>query len=213
MSFTRNNSKTYVDTGTEGILTEEEYKRNVIQALNGDLYTAYNLLEHHLSIPMQSKEEFVKKTLYWAIISAENDTYGRNMYTLYSFNKTYNFISDVRSIFWLRKSAQLKYKDSLEEIKLLKISIENENNQDITTYDFNLDEFKKCAESGNQYAVIELLKYYKTTNDTEQINYWLRIGAQNGSKECMKEYAALLKQSTDEYDNIRAKFWEQKAKK
>ena len=210
-SLTKKDSKTYIDDGTESILTDEEFEKNVPLALNGDLYASYNLFEHYISVSMQSKDEFLQRTLYWAIIAAENDTYGRNIYTLYSFNRTFNFISNARSIFWLKKSAQLQYKDSLEEIARLKISIEDESNLDRTSKIFNLEEYKNSAESGNQYAAITLFNYYKKSGNNEQIIYWLRIGAQNGSKECMKEYAALLRKSSDKYDNIRAEFWEKKA--
>ncbi len=211
LSFTKNDSETYVDTGTEAILSEDEYGEKIIQALNGDLYAAYDLFEHHLSVPVNSKEEFLQQTSYWAIIAAENDTYGRNMYTLYSFNRTFNCISENRSLFWLQKSAQLKYKDSLEEIKLLKKSIKNKKDLNSLSKIFNLEEYKNSAEFGNQHAVIELLNYYKKTDNKAEIKYWLQIGAQNGNKDCMKEYAAILKQSGDEYDSIRAKFWEKKA--
>ncbi|MGN0739982.1 MAG: hypothetical protein ACI4LX_07410 [Treponema sp.] len=211
-AFGNNNSKTYLDNGTEDILTEEELKKYVILALNGDLYAAYDLFNHYMSVPMQSKDEFLQKTQYWAIIAAENDTYGRNMYTLYSFNRYSNCISDTRSIFWLQKSARLKYKDSINEIERLQIPIENNCNLDIPPHNFNLEKYKKYAEFGNQIAAVSLVDYYKELDNTEQIKYWLRIGAQNGSKECMKEYAELLRKSSDKYDNIRAEFWEKKAK-
>ena len=37
--------------------------------------------------------------------------------------------------------------------------------------------------------------------------YWLRIGAQNGSKTCMQEYSNILRNKSDKYDVIRADFW------
>lgn len=210
--FGKNGPKTYIDNGSEGILEIEELEKNITLALNGDQYAAYNIFEHYMSVPMESKKEFLQKTLYWAIIAAENDTYGRNMYTLYSFNKTFNCISDERSFFWLLRSVRLNYKDSLDEIKQLEISTEDMSNVDLSSHKFNFVEYKKYAESGNQYATLSLINYFKNLSDVEQIKYWLCIGAQNGSKECMKEYADLLRKSSNKNDNIRAGFWERKAK-
>ncbi len=209
-SFTE--PKKYTDRGTEGVLAEEEIIKKSEQALKGDLYAAFDLFDHYMSVSMDFKDDFMNKASYWSVIAAENDTYGRNMYTLYSFNKYFNVISEVRSIFWLKKSAGLKYKDSLDEIERLKISIEDEFTMDVSSHKFSLEEYEESAEAGNQQAAVYLSDRYKKAGDKELEKYWLRICAQNGNKECMKKYAELLKQSKDEYDNIRAEFWEKKAK-
>lgn len=211
LSFSKHNSITFIDEGTEGVLSDEEYDRNVYLALNGDQYAAYNLFEHYLSIHLESKEEFLRNALYWATIAGENDTYGRNMYVLYSFNRTYNFISDARAIFWLQKSAELKYEDALREIERMEIPSPDDCGINKIICGNNVKEYIECAESGDQYASTELVRYYRDLNDDSQAEHWLRIGSQNGNKECMKNYADVLRKSNDSKDKIRATFWENKA--
>ena len=97
----------------------------------------------------------------------------------------------------------------------------------------NYQYFHDKAFSGSGLAALKIAQFYEKKN-TQNIYadykrlldvgcvynpaeevlplFWLRIGAQNGNKECMKKYAEILKQSDDEYDNIRAEFWEKKSK-
>ena len=88
--------------------------------------------------------------------------------------------------------------------------MENKN-QEMLDYFFSFqDIYEKIRLSPK--TPITIINYFKNLSDVEQIKYWLCIGAQNGSKECMKEYADLLRKSSNKNDNIRAGFWERKAK-
>lgn len=97
----------------------------------------------------------------------------------------------------------------------------------------NYQYFYDKAFSGSGLAALKIAQFYEKKN-TQNIYadykrlldvgcvykpaeevlplFWLRIGAQNGNKECMKKYAEILKQSDDEYDKIRSEFWEKKSK-
>lgn len=69
---------------------------------------------------------------------------------------------------------------------------------------------KKYEADGNVNEYIECLSFMGAEFDENEFYipaYWYRIGAQNGNKECMKEYAILLYNSSNVYDNIRADFW------
>lgn len=84
-------------------------------------------------------------------------------------------------------------------------------------------ELKHVAFLGNGEAAFYLYNEKLETQGNETVSllldpnyaspvYWLRIGAQNGSEKCKKQYIDLLKNSSSEYDNIRANFWEKEGK-
>ena len=96
----------------------------------------------------------------------------------------------------------------------------------------NYQYFHDKAFSGSGVAALKIAQFYegqssqnyysgckrlldigsKYNPDEENLPvFWYRIGSQNGNKECMKEYADILKQSKDKYDKLRAKFWEEKS--
>ena len=154
------------------------------------------------------------KTLYWLLIAAENDTTGFYMKELSSYLISTNPKKKSRGLYWLYLSAQYGQDDAKKDIENIyheyifylanDSDVSENNNSDITV-------LTELSIHGSGKASLLLAYSYKNKNDYDNYKYWLRIGAQNGSKECMKEYAELLRKSSDKYDNIRAEFWEKKA--
>lgn len=195
-------------------IQNNELKEKELLALKGDAESADDL-----SFFYTFSEEIQKEKIqYWASIAAENDSTGRCQYNYFVLitSDVYKLDDFKRGLFWLYKSSQLNYKNAIDSIYLKKddplwfsfaddtlfrIPISNET--EIETY-------KEAAICGSGNAALRLSEIYKKQEDKKQYEYWLRIGAQNGSKECMKEYVAMLRESSDEYDNIRAEFWEKK---
>ena len=160
----------------------------------------------------------LKKNLlnYWTAIAAENDPTGRCQYNYYILiiSEGYKLDDYRRGVYWLNKSICLGYKvpnSCIESDSCYKNEFDEEKFINPIKNESNLELYKEVALMGSGKAAYNLSLYYEKQHDQSQYMYWLQIGSQNGSKECMKEYAALLRKSSDKYDNIRAEFWEKKA--
>lgn len=151
--------------------------------------------------------------LYWALIAAENDDTGFFMKELSSLLISTNPKSKDRGLYWLYISSQAGCEEASEDIKEIyyKYNFHFADDSEFLLFELtDLEYFKTGALHGSGVAALHLAHYFKSLNDTEQYEYWLRIGAQNGNKTCIKEYALLLQKSSDEYDVVRATFWDKK---
>ena len=207
-------------------LTEEQLEEYPISALEGDSLKASFLFDYY-SLHNDDYEEGI----YWTMIGAESGDKILEYNFAYILKDIYE--DELRALFFFTKSAE---KGSEAAGKAL-IQLQNDFNK--RGYIFpkekdlpleinknNVKLFSDIAKLGSQKAAKKLVEYYKRETslcnrdkkidrieDEKSFIYWLRIGAQNNSKECMIEYATLLKQSSDKLDNIRSKFWIKKASK
>ncbi len=195
-------------------IQNNELKENELLALKGDAESADDLSFFYTF----SEENQKEKIQYWASIAAENDSTGRCQYNYFVLitSDVYKLDDFKRGLFWLYKSSLMNYKNASKNIYFKKddpVWFEFADNSLFVkpiTDESDIDSYKNAAICGSGNAALRLLELYNNQNDSQLYEYWLRIGAQNGSKECMKKYAEILKQSTDKYDNIRAEFWEKK---
>ena len=197
-------------------IEKSELEIKITAALKGNAKSANELslyYEFSHNVVDENKENM---TLFWLLIAAENDTDGFYMKELSSYLISTNPKSKDRGLYWLYLSAKLGNKESKKDIKNI-YSNYNFEFYDDSDFSNEINISKEAliygALHGSGKAALQLSAYFKTMNDMIQYKYWLRIGAQNGNKECMKQYAALLRQSADEYDKIRAEFWEKKLAK
>ena len=196
-------------------IKSNEINYKIEAALKGNAKVA-NELSQYFEYSKDSKAvENRDMALYWLLIAAENDTAGFYMKDLSSYLISSNQKNHSRGFFWLYLSAKNGHDDAKKDIE----SIYHEyifylaNDSDLS--ENNISDIAMLTElsiHGSGKAALLLAYYYKKKNDYDNYKYWLRIGAQNGSKECMKEYADLLRKSSDKYDNIRAEFWEKRSK-
>ena len=121
-----------------------------------------------------------------------------------------------------------KYEELHKKFAGFNFSNDNLEYGDVTNENYQY--FHDKAFSGSGVAALKIAQFYegqssqnyysgckrlldigsKYNPDEENLPvFWYRIGAQNGNKECMKNYAEILKRSNDKYDRLRAKFWEE----
>jgi len=169
-------------------------------------------------------EDKISEGEYWIMIGAENGDKTLEFNYACTLKDIYN--DKQRALFYFKNAAE----KGLESAKMLvkdktEYSVPSENLLPLAVDKKNIKQFTNAAKLGSKKAAEKLIDYYrsqkiemKKIDSVERMNkedtfiYWLRIGAQNGSKECMKEYAELLRKSSDKYDNIRAEFWEKRSK-
>ena len=200
-------------------IDSDQLKEKELLALKGDASSADDLSFFYTFSEDTADNENNKKINYWASIAAENDSTGRCQYNYYVLITSEPFKLDnfKRGLYWLYKSSEIGYKNAKDDVFfkkdssdwfefsndiLFKKQIENKK---------ELSDYEEAAICGSGNAALNLYKYYLWNND-KSYNYWLRIGAQNGNKECMRKYAEFLRKSSDKYDNIRAEFWEKRSK-
>ena len=164
-----------------------------------------------------TKDELLEQCEYWTMITIENcffeKTY-RNIRFFIDFEKNE---PEIRKKYWIYRSLFLEEAEGTKQLtEKEKKNIELFFTENVKYIKKNLKKeeialYEKGALCGNKNAAYSLGNYYKKNKNSKKELYWYRIGAQNGSKECMKKYAELLSKSKDKYDNIRAEFWKQKS--
>lgn len=186
------------------------------KALEGDAESAHELSVFY-EYSYNNLDDLYKyeKAEFWLAIAAENDSDGYYMKELASYLISINPNHNTRGLYWLYKSSEKGYdkaKSAIEKI-YYKYNFSFADDSDYTDFDTEkIEVYKEGALRGSSQAALFLANYYKECVDEEQMIYWLRIGAQNGSKECMKKYAEVLSQGSDKNDIIRAEFWGTKSK-
>ncbi len=197
------------------------------QGMKGSVEAALKVWEYYSFFALDYESIDV-----WEIILCENELSN-------NANGTYNYAiillsqkssEKERGWYWIRrcKNADYHIDDYLDSLYK---ELEFKNCDELlekSENDFSnmiYSEIRQSAHYGNKdaayYLYNEKIKDFteqkQITKNTLLLNpeydsavYWLRIGAQNGNKECIKKYAEILRRSNDEYDKIRAEFWEKK---
>ena len=169
-----------------------------------------------------------EKVEFWELIDAEDG----ERFSAYNYSNHCYSGSRVssRAAFWLLKDRQERDSNSMDpyvspEMKAFLESLDPESLSANVDSISDVDVLKDYAFKGNRDAAYKLSKlcgdedrhqsllkigavFAKSEYWENSRCFWLRIGAQNGSKECIREYIELLKNSTDTFDNARAVFWE-----
>lgn len=191
----------------------EEYVQNT---LNGSCDYCCELTEYY-GLYMQ---DLILEN-YWRQMGAENG----EVFCQYNYQSYLKTIKKSdRYLFFLNKAFEQKFQQAVNYIDREKIIYmcpkDFEYEDEIS--EKNLHQYIKGAELGNGLAALKVSNFYKETQPfieyehitaiTDTLNYifWLRIGAQNGNQECIKEYYSLLVSSKNKNDNMRANFWKSK---
>ncbi|MCL2722652.1 MAG: hypothetical protein FWD47_15090 [Treponema sp.] len=186
-----------------------------ILALSGDIQSA-NKIATHYGIAERNDEKMYK----WYLINSENND-SQSQYSIWSYRNLFHddFILDYeRRLFWLFQSRKndnefalnyISYEYIINECMFIK-EIQYKEKIDIVIDNNNLNSLEIRAMRGNGIISLKLAEYYEQINN-EKMVFWLRIGAQNGNKECMIKYGNYLINKNDELNIIRGEFWLQKS--
>ena len=156
-------------------------------------------------------------TLHWASIGAENGYLYATLYLviILTGEKADDEVI-ARRIFWLFIlddvfGYDIDYSFNLEEIGY---SVETARPPGDNLFphvtalsEYDVDRYKEGALKGSGQAALVLANYLNTGGDAEETEYWYRIGAQNGNRECMRQYGEILLGKKDMLDQERGKFW------
>jgi len=194
------------------VISENELLQKKLGALNGDPDAAFKLMIH-FAYGMADDFESIK----WSIIAAENG-HNEGMYFLAN-DLLYYSDGDglkIRGVFWLYLMAKNNYRETLDWLKDIGYSLESAqppSNDLFPDYYTNLSEIEisKCkigALQGNKKAAWILGKYYSEIKmDNELLEYWYRIGAQNGDTECQYKLGQIMSDKENIFEKIRGGFW------
>lgn len=203
-----------------GLLYKDDVIVNTNQSIS--ISTFENLQEKTLSGNLDATNEYLdylqlntecitSEILEWEQIASENElvTLSNSRTNIHMYNYALTLIdiekNEARAVFWiLRSNVDYKSDPTCNRIMEKYKSIINYNSSDLLPE--KMDELENLAKIGSKEAAENLYLYFSKTNTMES-DYWLRIGAQNGSKTCMQEYSNILRNKSDKYDVIRADFW------
>lgn len=217
-------------------LSEKEIRKMEFKALSGDFYAAMELSDYY-GIDLQD----IETSMFWNCICFENDPIkgswnfasvnlmqdGKSLRYQYLLFLGEQFYKELDSSSFIIQ----RYEEFHKQFPNFEFADDNlEIAADVT--EDNYKYFYDKALSGSGKAALKIAKFYEPlTNKTDYENherllnfafrydpsaerfpfFWYKIGAQNGNKKCMIEYAGLLRNSNDRYDNIRADFWKKKS--
>jgi TPR repeat protein len=173
-----------------------------IMAIRGDGEAAKTISRHY-SIGLNDES----LGLYWFTIGAEND-HASSQWNL-SYRLTYSEKLNTRGIFWCIQAAKKREEYAINHLRRLNISpdIQLFDEMTYTNTDGNLSEVeislsKENAFKGSGKSALFLSNYYGAINDNQSMEYWYRIGAQNGEPECQYRYGQILKKRR-EYTTVK----------
>jgi TPR repeat protein len=205
-----NNEGKAINPSTSAIIPGFELEELSLKAMRGDGEAAKRISQHY-SIGFNNSS----MGLYWALIGAEND-YSDSQWSV-SYQLTYSNSLDTRGIFWCIQAARKGKEYAIDNLRRLGIPPEIQYFEEIEYTNINgnlsdaeMEAMKKNALKGSGRAALALSNYYSTMNDNELMEYWYRIGAQNGDPECQYRYGKILKKKEGIYDLERGDFWTNK---
>ncbi len=203
-------------------IPEKTLKSLEQQAMKGSVEAALKVWEYYSFSALDYESIDI-----WKIIFCENELSN-------NANGTYNYAiillsqkssEKERGWYWISRCKNADYHiDDYLDTLYKELELKNcDELLDKSENDFSnmiYSEIRQSAHYENKAAAYYLYtEQERITKNTLLLNpeydsavYWLRIGAQNGNKECIKKYAEILRRSNDEYDKIRAEFWEKKLK-
>jgi hypothetical protein len=202
-----NNEGRVISPSSSTLIPVKELKELSLKAMRGDGEAAKRISRHY-SIGYND----ASMGLYWAVIGAEND-YSDSQWSV-SYQLTYSNSLDTRGIFWCIQAARKGKEYAIDNLRRLGISPDIQYFEEIeytnTGGSLSEDEIAAIRENalkGSGRAALALSNYYSTMNDNELMEYWYKIGAQNGDSECQYKYGQTLKTKEGIYNHERGNFW------
>jgi TPR repeat protein len=185
----------------------QKLEQFMLEAVRGNGKAAFDVAIH-FSIGFNDRSN----GQYWNVIGAENGYPGCQWNLAYDL--TYDNARDIRGIFWIKTAAQNGEEYAVEMLQDLGITL-NEKFFDESVFDDNdgilpndkIREYKEGALMGSQKAALALVNFFKKNNDTNAMEYWYRIGAQNGSAECQYNLGHILTMKSEHLNQERGLFW------
>ena len=190
-------------------LASEEVENLKTAALLGNVEASWKLWEYYeLAKYDYSEAEF------WEIIICENEL---NENAEGTYNYAVSLVNqkntEDRGWYWLYrcKQAGYVYNEFLQNLYKQadsKIKQYMPINKTTEFSKMEISEIERSANIGNGDAAYYLYKKYFANKSTEEYGLsWLRIGAQNGSLKCIKEFCKYLENSRNKNEKLRAEFW------
>ena len=191
------------------IIPEDEFEGTMLKAVRGD-----GLAAHHLAYHFGFINHDYNASLFWDTIGAENGNYPETQYGL-AITLTWpgrDKEDMTRGIFWIYNMVVVDYRDSVEWLERLGHTLESARPPGDALFPSlsslsgsDLTRYREGALQGSGQAALVLAKYYESIG-TDSAEYWYRIGAQNGNKECQRQYGNILLGKEDTLDQERGKF-------
>jgi len=194
----------------EFILSKNKLEGEKLKAVRGDGAAAYDVGDHY----SYGKSDYAN-AIKWYTIGAENG-FQDLQYILYNdlTRNNENKDSFTRGIFWLYKLVVVEYRESKRRLEDKGYTLETAKppsdalfpRREMLTQS-ELTRYTEGALQGSGQAALVLANYLSTAGDAEEAEYWYRIGAQNGNRECMVQYGGILLGKEEMLDQERGKFW------
>jgi TPR repeat protein len=202
------------------IISDSELSRTMLTALQGNPDDAFRVMLH-FKVGLNNRSEGVE----WMNIGAENG-HLEAQYALANIllNFSDDYYSEVRGIFWLYEMAKNGYRETVDWLQDLNLTLETAEPPDDSYFADDLSQFSEIttviedykigALQGNKKAALVLGKYFEEIKkDKDSFQYWYRIGAQNGSPECQYKLGQIMGEEEDESYQTRGRYWLDRAKK
>ena len=197
-------------------IPNDKLKQKIINALAGEPDESREIALYYGLFLFDYNESYK-----WFIITAENNH--REAHYMLA-NILLNFPPDLdsktRGIFWLYGMAKIGYRDTEEWLEREGYTLQTARPPDDSYFpddyarlsETELEDCETGALQGNKKAAWLLGKYYSEIQvDNEFSEYWYRIGAQNGSPECQYILGQIMSTKEDELEQMRGKFWVDRA--
>jgi TPR repeat protein len=206
MCRSQNNIEPVTPNVSKKIL-EPELSELMTKAVRGDGEAAFKVALH-FEIGLGHK----LNGIYWFLIGAENGHSGCQWNL--SYDLTYDDEMDARGVFWVKTAANNKEEYAIKKLKRQGIKFAEPLSADSEFVyidgelsDDEITRYKEVSLQGSQKAVLVLVRYYQTIGDIDSLEYWYRIGAQNGNGECQYNYGKVLSTKPDMLNKERGKYW------
>jgi TPR repeat protein len=197
------------------ILEEDELLQKTADAFIGDPESAYRIALHFRLGPSVRN---LDKSSEWFTLAIENGHLEARFGLARMMLTIGNEDMHIRGLFWIYTMVKDGYRIESTEAWLNRLGHTLDTAQPpddshfpdsyAQLFETGLDECRIGALQGNKKAALLLGKYYSDIMaDNELSKYWYRIGAQNGSPECMYELGQILLGKDDQNRQIRGSFW------
>ena len=197
------------------IIPKNELPQKMLDALAGDIDTAYDLGRHYGGGLFD-----IVEAIYWYTITVENGSYSSQfLLATYYLGKKANDEMKTRGIFWLYMMARDDFRETMDWLKDMGYSLDTAQPPDDDNFPNDYTQLseadivlcKNGALQGNKKAAWLLGKYYEEIQvNRDFFKYWYRIGTQNGSRECQYILSQILLAENDELAQVRGQFWFEK---
>ncbi|GHV87844.1 hypothetical protein AGMMS50267_02040 [Spirochaetia bacterium] len=207
-------------------LSESKLNRLSLEAMAGNGDAAWRISNYY-QYGVSYTVENVVLGLEWAMIAAENGSQGGQWETgrLISFPVVGEL--PTRAVFWMRlvtKNGSDKVDKKASDMAKWELNhygispdfdFPPDSSFPASYTDLPAETISACEESalqGSSRAALLLAQYYgNAAGDTGLLEYWYRIGAQNGNAECQYNLGLIYQAKPEDMHKVRGTFWLNKA--